>query len=149
MIRTRFILWAQQLGYVEVVVPIRLAYKHTVFPMRSRVKYRWLSDKLICVSQAAQQVVIHGGVPIDRTAVIYGGCRPADRDAAARAWAEAEFGLAKSDRLLVSVGNLLACKGHADLIDAVAILVKANPSFPVTDRWRRNRARAFGETRSR
>ena len=109
--------------------PIRLAYKHTVFPMRSRVKYRWLSDKLICVSQAAQQVVISGGVPIERTAVIYGGCRPADRDASARSWAEAEFGLSKSDRLLVSVGNLLACKGHADLIDAVAILVQSNPRY--------------------
>ena len=104
--------------------PVRLAYKHTVFPMRSRLKYRWLSDKMVCVSQAAQQVVVRGGVPENRTAVIYGGCRPAKHDAHSRAWAEAEFGLAKSDQLLVCVGNLLACKGHLDLIDAVSLLVR-------------------------
>lgn len=107
--------------------PIRLAYKHTVFPMRSRLKYRWLSDKLICVSRAAQQVVENGGVPAARTAVIYGGCHPAKHDAGARAWANEAFGLLSEDRLLVCVGNLLACKGHSDLIDAMSILVRENP----------------------
>ncbi len=104
--------------------PVRLAYKHTVFPMRSRLKYRWLSDKLVCVSQAAQLVVVQGGVPKERTAVIYGGCRPAIHDPHARAWAAAEFGLDKSELLVVCVGNLLACKGHLDLIDAVSLLVR-------------------------
>ncbi len=104
--------------------PFRLAYKHTIFPMRSRMKYRWLSDKLVCVSHAARQVVVRGGVPIERTAVIYGGCRPAPHESGARSWAEKEFGLSSGDRLLVSVGNLLACKGHADLIDAIAALVQ-------------------------
>ncbi len=106
--------------------PMRIAYKHTIFPMRSRLKYRWLSDKIVCVSQAAQQVVIDGGVPENLTAVIYGGCRPTPHDANARAWAEAEFGLTQSDQLLVCVGNLLACKGHLDLVDAVSLLVRNN-----------------------
>lgn len=107
--------------------PIRLAYKHTVFPMRSRLKYRWLSDKLVCVSRAAQEVVEKGGVPAARTAVIYGGCQPAKHDPGARAWANKAFGLSSEDRLLVCVGNLLACKGHTDLIDAMSILVRENP----------------------
>ncbi len=107
--------------------PIRLAYKHTIFPMRSPLKYRWLSDKLVCVSRAAQQVVERGGVPAARTAVIYGGCHPATHDPGSRARANAEFGLQGKDRLLVCVGNLLACKGHTDLIDAMAILVRENP----------------------
>lgn len=107
--------------------PIRLAYKHTVFPMRSRLKYRWLSDKIVCVSQAAQRVVEVGGVPADRTAVIYGGCHPAVHDPEARNWANNAFGLSNEDRLLVCVGNLLACKGHSDLIAAMSILVRENP----------------------
>ncbi len=109
--------------------PLRLAYKHTVFPMRSRLKYRWLSDKIVCVSRAAQQVVEKGGVPSVRTAVIYGGCHPATHEPSARAWANAEFGLSNEDRLLVCVGNLLACKGHADLIDAMSMLVRKQPGM--------------------
>jgi glycosyltransferase involved in cell wall biosynthesis len=108
-------------------MPIRLAYKHTVFPMRSRVKYRCLSDKLVCVSRAAQKVVEKGGVPTARTAVIYGGCAPAPHDPEARTWAEQEFGLSKDDRLLVCVGNLLACKGHSVLIDAMSLVVRKKP----------------------
>jgi glycosyltransferase involved in cell wall biosynthesis len=96
--------------------------------MRSRLKYRWLSDKIVCVSRAAQQVVEKGGVPSARTAVIYGGCHPAPHEPSARAWANAEFGLSKEDRLLVCVGNLLACKGHTDLIDAMSALVRDNPA---------------------
>jgi glycosyltransferase involved in cell wall biosynthesis len=74
-------------------------------------------------------VVEKGGVPSARTAVIYGGCHPATHDPNARAWANAEFGLAKENRLLVCVGNLLACKGHTDLIDAMSMLVREYPGM--------------------
>ncbi len=97
--------------------PVRLAYKHTIFPMRSRLKYRWLCDKLVCVSDAARDVVVQGGLSPDRTRVIHGGCPVPEvlehnsvRD---------ELGSRADETLLVSVGNLLDCKGHFDLVQAV------------------------------
>jgi len=56
--------------------PTRLAYKHTVFPLRSKFKYRMLTDRGVCVSQAAKQVVVNGGLESEKVAVIYGGVKP-------------------------------------------------------------------------
>jgi L-malate glycosyltransferase len=109
--------------------PIRLAYKHTIFPLRSKIKYRFLTDKIVCVSKAAQQVVESGGVPKSNTAVIYGGCTSPRVDSNARAMIDREFGLKATDYLLVCVGNLLACKGHTDLITAVSQLAETQIDY--------------------
>ncbi|GAB5403471.1 MAG: hypothetical protein Aurels2KO_17020 [Aureliella sp.] len=102
--------------------PVRLAYKHTVFPMRSRLKYRWLCDKLVCVSEAARDVVVQGGLSPDRTRVIHGGCPvpiASELDKRGQNNLRDELGIRDDEKLLVSVGNLLDCKGHADLVQAV------------------------------
>lgn len=102
--------------------PVRLAYKHTVFRLHSGLKYRLLSDKLVCVSQAALQVALEGGVPQRHAQMIYGGCRPLHSDPTARSEIHAELGLAPEQRLLVCVGSLLECKGHRELVDAMGLL---------------------------
>ncbi len=102
--------------------PLRIAFKHTVFPLRSGLRIRFLSDMLVCVSRAVQQVAIAGGVPQSQTAVVYGGCEPPQVDLQARAWANRTFEIAHDEFLIVNVGNLLRCKGHADLIQAVNLL---------------------------
>ncbi len=99
--------------------PVRLAYKHTVFPLRSRLKYQWLTDRLICVSEAARQTVLNGGMPLEHVAVVYGGTEPPTPDPQARERIRAELALTEETTLLVSVGSLLECKGHADAIDAI------------------------------
>ena len=103
--------------------PIRLAYKHTVFPLRSKYKYQKLADRLVCVSEAAQQVVIDGGMPPGDTEVIYGGVEAPTQptmSAPERARLRSRLGIAEGQPMLLAVGSLLDCKGHADLIDAVA-----------------------------
>ncbi|MEM8733981.1 MAG: glycosyltransferase [Planctomycetota bacterium] len=103
--------------------PIRLAYKHTVFPLRSKYKYQKLADRLVCVSEAAQQVVVEGGMPRQDTEVIYGGVEPPNLPsvgAAERTRLRESLGVAENQKMLLAVGSLLDCKGHADLIDAVA-----------------------------
>lgn len=102
--------------------PCRLAYKHTVFPLRSPLKYRLLCDKLICVSHAARDVVVQGGVSPKHVQVIHGGCPIPDISSFDPGGIRTQLGLAANERLLVSVGNLLDCKGHADLVQAVAEL---------------------------
>lgn len=102
--------------------PLRLAYKHTVFRLHSGLKYRLLSDKLVCVSQAALQVALEGGVLQRHAEMIYGGCQPLHADPTARDKVRAELELAPEQRLLVCVGNLLECKGHRELVQAMASL---------------------------
>lgn len=102
--------------------PVRLAYKHTIFPLRSKLKYRFLADKVVCVSNAARQTIVDGGLPGEDAVVVYGGATPPIVDPDARASVRNELGIDDSVALLVCVGNLLACKGHADLIAAIEIL---------------------------
>jgi L-malate glycosyltransferase len=103
-------------------VPLRLAYKHTVFPIRSRLKYLLCSDIVVGVSAAVTHVIEHARVPASRTAMIYGACDVPATCHPDRASVFQEFALPESATLLVAVGSLLECKGHIDLIQAVAEL---------------------------
>lgn len=107
--------------------PLRLAYKHTVFPLRSPLKYRLLCDKLVCVSAAARQTVIDGGLAATHTAVVHGGCEPIWPSEDARRDVRRELGLQDHQRLLVCVGSLLECKGHLDLVTAMKKIAAEQP----------------------
>ncbi len=109
--------------------PLRLAYKHTVFPLRSQLKYRLLCDRLVCVSHAARDTVVAGGLAKKHTVVIHGGCQPVTSDENARQTVREELGLGTEQRLLVSVGNLLECKGHRDLVSAMSQIIRSHPDL--------------------
>lgn len=102
--------------------PLRLAYKHTVFRLHSALKYRLLCDKLVCVSHAAWQVALDGGLPERHAEVIHGGCPLLHSDSSVREAVRTELGLSPAERLLVCVGSLLECKGHRELVEAMASL---------------------------
>lgn len=108
--------------------PLRLAYKHTVFPLRSKLKYELLADKLICVSRAARDTLIRGGLAPERSLVVYGGCTPPLVAAQGSQQIRHEFGLPDGHPLIVCVGSLLGCKGHADLIRAMRAVVVDYPN---------------------
>lgn len=108
--------------------PCRLAYKHTIFPLRSKLKYQWFCDRLVCVSHAARDTVVAGGLSPDHVAVIHGGCPPPDVSPGAAERIRQELKLTHDQKLLVCIGNLLECKGHADLITALASM-PGDPQF--------------------
>jgi glycosyltransferase involved in cell wall biosynthesis len=111
--------------------PLRLAMKHTIFRLHSPLKYRLLSDKLICVSQAALETVLQGGLPRQHAVVIHGGCQPVTSDPSARSAVRAEFAIAPEQFLITAVGSLLDCKGHRELIAAVEQLSTSHPQIVV------------------
>lgn len=135
--------------------PLRLAYKHTVFPLRSRFKYRLLTDKIICVSQAAKQVLVEGGMPEQDAVVVYGGVVPVEsvpfgsRSEQPFQQERRRLGIDQVQRpLLLAVGSLLACKGHADLLHAIALLPEGErPAVAIAGEGeeRKNLTRLIGQ----
>jgi glycosyltransferase involved in cell wall biosynthesis len=109
--------------------PVRLAFRHVTFPIRSPLKLRMMSDSIVCVSQAAQKTVLDAGISPRRTVVIYGGCEPVEFDPTARQWADKELKIDPQVPLLVCVGNLLECKGHIPLLEAAHLLKDMIPDY--------------------
>ncbi|GIW98607.1 MAG: glycosyl transferase [Pirellulaceae bacterium] len=102
--------------------PLRVAVKHTIFPLRSRFKYRLLCDRVFCVSAAAQKTVVQGGFPESCTFVVPGGIRPVEFQEEVRRYMRASLSLGDGDFMVLAVGNLLPCKGHRELIRAMGVL---------------------------
>lgn len=113
--------------------PLRLAFKHTVFPLRSKLKYLLLADKIICVSEAARRTVVAGGLPPENTAVVYGGLAcptPKNNDTHRNPGdLRSELNLSPGRPIVVSIGSLLRCKGHDHLLEAVAGLPPADRPY--------------------
>jgi len=109
--------------------PLRLAFRHVTFPIRSPLKLRLMADHVICVSAAAQATVLAAGFRPECTHLIYGGVEVPVPDPTARQWAERELGLTADTPLLVCIGNLLECKGHIPLIEAAALVQQQLPEF--------------------
>jgi hypothetical protein len=107
----------------------KIGVKHTIFPIKSSLKYNWFLDRVLCVSNAARQVCIDGGIRRELTRTVYGGLDLTTYDRKKeRQQIAAALGISPQTRLYVSVGSLLQCKGFDTLIDAAAILrEKAHP----------------------
>jgi glycosyltransferase involved in cell wall biosynthesis len=108
---------------------MRVAVKHTVFPVRSAAKYQRMVDRLICVSGASRQVCLEAGIDSERLAVIHGGLDAVTIDRTeCRNRLRQQLGLLPHQQLIVAVGSLLPCKGFGDLLEAMPILLRWYPS---------------------
>jgi glycosyltransferase involved in cell wall biosynthesis len=108
---------------------MRIAVKHTVFPIRSAAKYRRMIDRLVCVSAASRQVCLEAGIESERLSVIHGGLDAVtiDREEC-RNRLRKQLGLLPHQQLMVAVGSLLPCKGFGDLLEALPILLRWHPN---------------------
>jgi len=97
----------------------RVGVKHTAFPIRSAVRYNWMLDTVVCVSNAVRDVCINGGVAKRKTHVIYGGLdAPKLEHWVERFWACENLGIDHHVPLFCAVGSLIPCKGYERLIEA-------------------------------
>jgi glycosyltransferase involved in cell wall biosynthesis len=85
-----------------------------------------LTDRVVCVSEAAKLVVVHGGLESEKVAVIYGGVKPPQLSVDGKSermsnQLRSDLGVTIDQTLLVSVGSLLDCKGHSDLIRSLQL----------------------------
>ncbi len=101
----------------------RVGVKHTAFPIRSAVRYNWMLDRLVCVSNAVQNICVDGGVAKVKTRMIHGGIEPKRRNKSEdRFWACEQLGIRRDRPLFCAVGSLIPCKRYELLIEAANIL---------------------------
>lgn len=110
----------------------RVGVKHTAFPVRSAVRYNWMLDKVVCVSNAVREVCVEGGVARKKTHVIYGGVEaPKLERWIERFWACEHLGIDHHIPLFCAVGSLIPCKDYERLIEAAHHLRWHMPKFCV------------------
>lgn len=105
----------------------RVWTKHTIFPLQWRHKYRWLIDRVVCVSQAAQKAVIDGGLRPEQTVVIYGAVEAPYFDRSARQELLDELHWGPNSQIIMCVGSLLSCKGHRYAVEAMPLILNKYP----------------------
>lgn len=104
-----------------------IAARRVSFPIRSPAKYRYLCDRIVCVSHHVATVCAAAGIPPQRLGVVPDGVDPARVAGGNRQRGRRALGLSSDELLILSVGSLVACKGHLDLIDAFALVRQRVP----------------------
>jgi glycosyltransferase involved in cell wall biosynthesis len=118
--------WAQ--------VPVRVISRRVDFPLKknpfSRRKYARDIDLIIAISEGVRDVLLQGGIPPERIAVVPSGIdfSPFEENPD-RGFLRREFGFAPDDYLVGIVAHLESHKGHAYLIEAARILKSRAPKM--------------------
>lgn len=105
---------------------VRVAMRHTSFPMRSASKYR-VFDRVLCVSPEAVEQCRRSGLCADRLRLAPCGVDVRLFAVGDRHRARERLGLTDGEHLVLSVGNLLPVKGHAELIRAMPLVLRHRP----------------------
>ncbi len=111
-----------------------LASRRVDFPVRRNAFSRWKYqqvDRFICASRAIQTILMRGGVPGERTVVVYEGVDVERIEAAPRLDLHRAFQLPAGCPVVGNVGALVSHKGQVGLVDAVALLVSDVPDVRV------------------
>jgi glycosyltransferase involved in cell wall biosynthesis len=108
-------------------LPARVAVRHNPFPLRMASRYRWLTDRLICVCHAVADVCRRGGIPDSMLRVVPNGAAMSAASTADRAQVRRELGVSPHEPLILTVALLNACKGHRFLLDALPIILRQHP----------------------
>jgi glycosyltransferase involved in cell wall biosynthesis len=103
--------------------PWVVGVKHTIFPIRSAMRYNWVVDRLVCVSRAVREVSFEAGILERKLTIVRAGIDIPEYDRReARQAICRELNVAPDLPLLCGVGSLIPCKGYDTLIDAAAKL---------------------------
>lgn len=92
----------------------------------SRWKYS-LVDRFLCASESIRQSLMADGIPAERTVVVREGIDIDRVDRTPAGNVHAELWLPHGVPVVGAIGSLSTHKGHLDLIEAAALVLKATP----------------------
>lgn len=121
---------AAGLASVGLGIGARVAVRHLCFPIRWTFRYRTFCDRLLCVSHAAARACRESGIPPQMIRVVHGGIDAGPWQRGDRDRGRAALGLPgihDGRPVLLTVAQLVPCKGHAYLLDATKCVVQQRP----------------------
>ena len=108
-------------------VPARIASRRVHFPVRSATRYRYLCDRMLCVSRAVAEACRQSGIDSGRIVVVHDGVDPGRIAGGSRTRGRRTLGLHREQPLLLTVATLTECKGHVYLLEAMPQIVRRYP----------------------
>ena len=119
---------AARIKKIPFVVTRRVDFKvaHSVF---SSIKYNYLTNKVIAISNAIKNILIDAGVPKNKIDVVYSGIdtKKFDNIGDTRYLSE-EFNLSEDTPVIGTIAHLADHKGHKYLLSAVPDVLKTFPN---------------------
>jgi glycosyltransferase involved in cell wall biosynthesis len=115
------------LASIGKAMPARIAARRVGFPVRRPIRYRWLCERVICVSRAVEAACRQSGLPQSMLRVVHDGVDPSRAASGSRQRGRQLFDADDDDKLLVCVAQLTDCKGHAFLLYAMPAVLRAEP----------------------
>ncbi len=95
----------------------------------SNIKYNYLTNKIIAISNAIKNILINAGVPQNKIAVVYSGIDTKKfNNMSDTQYLHEEFNLSKYSPIIGTIAHLTDHKGHKYLIDAVPDVLKKFPN---------------------
>jgi glycosyltransferase involved in cell wall biosynthesis len=116
--------------------PVIITHIHTTyfgFKKRNILIERFLSyftDKIVCVSRSTREFTEKiERIDKNKTCLIYNGSKTENGDIVKTLIDRASFALTADDLVIISVGSLVAHKGHQSLLNAIKILSKKHKNL--------------------
>jgi len=102
-------------------------FRHS-FMKLSGIKYRYMADFYIAISNKIKDVLINDGIPAGRIFVAHSGVNPNRFDNATKDNLIAEFNIKRDQQVVINVAHLAGHKGQQYLVKAIPIVLAKIPT---------------------
>jgi glycosyltransferase involved in cell wall biosynthesis len=108
-------------------LPVRIASRRVMFPIRSVARYRRLCDRVVCISHAVARVCRERGIAPQQISLVQSGVDPQRAASGDRLRGRLALGVDESHRVLLTVATLTDVKGHKYLLEAMPEILQRCP----------------------
>ncbi|MBW1812231.1 MAG: glycosyltransferase family 4 protein [Deltaproteobacteria bacterium] len=102
-------------------------FRHSFLKL-SGIKYRYMADFYIAISNKIKDVLVNDGLPARRIFVARSGINPHRFDDAAKDYLIDEFNIKSSEQVVINVAHLAGHKGQQYLVKAIPLVLSKIPT---------------------
>ncbi|MCK4785106.1 MAG: glycosyltransferase family 4 protein [Desulfobacteraceae bacterium] len=102
-------------------------FRHSFLKL-SGIKYRYMSDFYIAISNKIKEVLVKDGIPAGRIFVVPSGINPNRFANAGKDYLIAEFNIKSSEQVVINVAHLAGHKGQQYLVRAIPLVLAKIPT---------------------
>lgn len=102
-------------------------FRHSFLKL-SGIKYRYMSDFYIAISNKIKDVLVNDGIPARRIFVVHSGINPNRFDDASKDHLIEEFTIKSSEQVVINVAHLAGHKGQQYLVRSIPLVLAKIPT---------------------